>query len=122
MRCGSAVMRQMVVEGEEFRAWGTGRRRGLNFLSLMMCVLVVRESQIGVDSSVSFSSESEVSFSRLCLPEAVVLAASLALMCARSALEAFNVCVLLALAHAKIPFPSTLGEVRGALLTCAESS
>lgn len=80
----------MVVVGEVFRAWGTARRRGLNFLSLMMWVFVVRESQIGVDSSAS-SCSSSVSFRRLCLPDAVVLAFSEVLMCARRALEAFNV-------------------------------
>lgn len=72
-------------------ACGTLRRRGLNFLSLMICVLVVRESQMGSDSSVS-SVSSELSTSRLCFPEAVVLAFSEVLMCARRALEAFNVC------------------------------
>jgi hypothetical protein len=81
-------MRQIVVLEEVLSGCGTEIFAGLRRFWSVMCFLVVRVSQIGVESS-SCSSSSSAPARRLSLE--VASAASVDLICFRRALEAFNV-------------------------------
>lgn len=85
-------MRQMLVVGEVLSGYGRWILVGLRRLVSAMCFLVVRFSQMGGESLVS-SSSSSPSAMRVCFPAGTEFAE--VLICARRALEAFNVCRLL---------------------------
>jgi hypothetical protein len=91
VRCGSAVIRQIVVVGDVFRGCGTAILEGLRRLWSTMCFFVVSVSHIGGEVESSSSSESASSLMRLFLPAAFVFSISEDLMCFRSALEALRV-------------------------------
>jgi hypothetical protein len=48
VRCGSAVMRQILEVGELLSGFGRGIFVGFNLFLSIICFLVVRTSQIGV--------------------------------------------------------------------------
>lgn len=83
--CGSAVMRQIVVVGEELRECGTAILPGLRRLLSVMCFFVVSWNQIAtLWSSSSSSPDKRFGLESLVEPWAL-------LICFKSALEALRV-------------------------------
>ena len=87
-RCGSAVMRQMLRDGEELREWGMLIFPGFKRFLSTTCFLVVRTSQTASLWSGASSSSSSLSPIRVFLVAFFSFSSCFDLMCRRSADEA----------------------------------
>lgn len=76
VRCGSAVMRQIVVVAEVLRGCGSAILEDLRRFSSTICFLVVSVSQIGAEVESSSSSESASSWIRLFFSDEFVISFS----------------------------------------------
>ena len=114
--CGSAVMRQIVVE-DELKEWGRGILPGLSRFWSAMCFFVVRTSHKGSASAANVSPELPLSFARRFLAEdpSSFLAISV-LICFSKAVEAFRIFYLLACSI----FPNLSSTVPGQGPACKE--
>lgn len=91
--CGSAVMRQIVVVGAEWRECGTGILPGFSRFLSTMCFFVVRVSQIGSSppGELPSSDASSVFARRFFVVDSLSLRFDSELMCLRRAVEALKV-------------------------------